>query len=298
MTPLDSIHQIASLLLQPDTIPFTWIWPFWKHRFHLRSAKNTKLYSVPRKQKTLWSKAPIPQRKTPKFRWWVPYGSLLLPWCCSPINHYKPGNHEVVQGLLAHLQSALDLLQLLEDVAWRTPSPKTAWWFERHPSEKNKFVNWDDEIPNNHGTIKFMSTKPPTRKLLSEKLAKWNPITIFFATTSIAKLHGLYGTALVIVRQLGWVLSSHVQPRTRLRAGSQHFTVPPMMSASLWQLGEVTKFDAYHILQPSYHYSVRVKSYSSPSLMPFAAQIKPPCVKKNTSSTAYMHPSPQHLPTC
>ena len=27
---------------------------------------------------------------------------------------------------------------------------------------KNMNVNWDDEIPNSHGKIKFMATKPPT----------------------------------------------------------------------------------------------------------------------------------------
>ena len=28
----------------------------------------------------------------------------------------------------------------------------------RHPSEKYEFVNWDDDIPNINGTIKFMAT--------------------------------------------------------------------------------------------------------------------------------------------
>ena len=37
----------------------------------------------------------------------------------------------------------------------------TAWWLG-HPSEKYEFVNWDDDIPNIHGKIKWCS-KPPTR---------------------------------------------------------------------------------------------------------------------------------------
>ena len=35
-----------------------------------------------------------------------------------------------------------------------------------HPSEKYEFVNWDDEIPNINGKIKFMATKPPTSQII------------------------------------------------------------------------------------------------------------------------------------
>ena len=38
----------------------------------------------------------------------------------------------------------------------------TGWWVFSHPTEKYEFVNWDDDIPNINGKIKFMATKPPT----------------------------------------------------------------------------------------------------------------------------------------
>ena len=44
-------------------------------------------------------------------------------------------------------------------------SSSSGWWLG-HPSEKYEFVNWDDEIPNINGKIKFMATKPPTSDVL------------------------------------------------------------------------------------------------------------------------------------
>ena len=32
----------------------------------------------------------------------------------------------------------------------------SGWWLGLNPSEKYEFVNWDDEIPNINGKIKFM----------------------------------------------------------------------------------------------------------------------------------------------
>ena len=39
----------------------------------------------------------------------------------------------------------------------------TSGWWLGHPSEKNDFVNWDDDIPNINGKMPKMFTKPPSR---------------------------------------------------------------------------------------------------------------------------------------
>ena len=44
---------------------------------------------------------------------------------------------------------------------WQSPRrckrTDSGWWLG-HPSEKYEFVNWDDDIPNINGKIKFMAT--------------------------------------------------------------------------------------------------------------------------------------------
>ena len=44
----------------------------------------------------------------------------------------------------------------------------SGWWLSYYPSEKNEFVNWDDDIPNVWG--KKSCSKPPPRKGTGELL--------------------------------------------------------------------------------------------------------------------------------
>ena len=57
----------------------------------------------------------------------------------------------------------------------------TSWWYT-YPSEKYKFVSWDDEIPNWMERHKNHVLKPPTR------IGLWglnNIIMIVFSTLTI-----------------------------------------------------------------------------------------------------------------
>ena len=51
----------------------------------------------------------------------------------------------------------------------------SGWWFQ--PSEKNEFVNWDDEIPNIRKFIKFM-LQSPQKPVIVELLHKSGPTIV------------------------------------------------------------------------------------------------------------------------